>query len=414
MLALFLFCSAFELRAQKEEAQKHLKILTSEEFAGRGYVNGGMQKSAAYIQETLTKYGAQPAGVRESFYQPITPFAVNTFPNRITFAFKSAFHYKTADNSFSNVTEYLLHPASGSIELNEVAVVKVTKWNDSTQDNIRSGAVYFFEKDDLNSAALIDIEQFLLQNTLIKNTLFIVNDSTLPAWYPVNTRSNNALVYTRNLALPSVINANWETILNQQFEAANVIGKISGTSSDSAIMFSAHYDHLGQMGSHIFPGANDNASGVAMLLTLAAYYAQHKPKFDTYLLFTCAEEIGLLGSYFYVNNPVFPLSQIKFLINLDLVGTGEEGITVVNSIKQKHIYDQLINLNNNRLPQIKQRGEACNSDHCFFDKAGVPAIFIYTLGGSKAYHNTADDYASPSLEAFNDLQSLLIETVKQL
>ena len=101
-------------------------------------------------------------------------------------------------------------------------------------------------------------------------------------------------------------------------------------------------------------------------------------------------------------------------MNLDLVGTGEEGITIVNGTKHGKIFDLFTGLNATRLSQIKARGEACNSDHCFFDKAGVPAIFIYTLGGSKAYHDIHDDISSPSLYAFNQLQSLIIDVVNSL
>jgi len=178
-------------------------------------------------------------------------------------------------------------------------------------------------------------------------------------------------------------------------------------------MFSAHYDHLGQMGSAIFRGANDNASGVAMLLTLAEYYGENQPKFDTYFLFTTAEEIGLLGSRYFIENAPFDLGKIRLLVNLDMVGTGDEGITVVNAKKHNRYFELLQKLNKDRITNIKARGEACNSDHCFFDQIGVPAVFIYTLGGKQAYHDVYDNGEGLSLDAFDELHDLIIESLNQ-
>jgi Zn-dependent M28 family amino/carboxypeptidase len=178
-------------------------------------------------------------------------------------------------------------------------------------------------------------------------------------------------------------------------------------------MLSAHYDHLGQMGTAIFRGANDNASGVAMLLALAKHYGKNKPKFDTYFLFTTAEEIGLLGSYYFIENAPFDLRKIKMLVNLDMVGTGDEGITVVNAKKHKSYFELLQKLNDGGITKIKERGEACNSDHCLFDQIGVPAVFIYTLGGKQAYHDIYDNGEDLSLEAFDELQELIIESLSQ-
>jgi Zn-dependent M28 family amino/carboxypeptidase len=167
------------------------------------------------------------------------------------------------------------------------------------------------------------------------------------------------------------------------------------------------------MGSAIFRGANDNASGVAMLLALAKYYGENKPKFDTYFLFTTAEEVGLLGSSYFIQNPPFDLKKIKMLVNLDMVGTGDEGITLVNAKKQNHYFELLENLNKGRINQIKARGEACNSDHCLFDRIGIPAVFIYTLGGKQAYHDIYDNGEGLSMEAFDALYDLLIESLTQ-
>src|SRR5690606_25921598 len=102
--------------------------------------------------------------------------------------------------------------------------------------------------------------------------------------------------------------------------ARNVIGYIKGTAfPDSFIVFSAHYDHLGMMGKQaLFPGANDNASGVAMMLDIMHHYKKNPPAYSVCFMAFAGEEAGLLGSYYYTEKPLFPLGQIAMLINLDL------------------------------------------------------------------------------------------------
>src|SRR5690606_24991792 len=97
------------------------------------------------------------------------------------------------------------------------------------------------------------------------------------------------------------------------YQTQNVIGFLPGKSKrDSFVVFSAHYDHLGRVGEAYFPGANDNASGVSMLLELASYYAvpENKPEYSIVFMAFGAEEAGLIGSKFYVNHPLFPLKSI--------------------------------------------------------------------------------------------------------
>src|SRR5690606_21157411 len=156
------------------------------------------------------------------------------------------------------------------------------------------------------------------------------------------------------------------------YTSQNVIGQLKGTKyPDSVLVFSAHYDHLGKMGNNIyFPGANDNASGVAMLLNLAEHYSKNAPEKTIVFMAFGAEESGIIGSQFYTENPLFQLKQINFLINLDLLGTGEDGIQVVNgSVHQTH-FDKLVEINNqkNLLKEIKIRGKAANSDHYWFSE----------------------------------------------
>jgi Zn-dependent M28 family amino/carboxypeptidase len=153
-----------------------------------------------------------------------------------------------------------------------------------------------------------------------------------------------------------------------------------------------------------FPGANDNASGVALLLELATHYArpENRPACSVVFLLFGAEEAGLVGSTYFVQHPLVPLANIKFLLNLDLLGTGEEGATVVNGRVHEAAFARLTALNeaHHYLPRLTARGRAANSDHFPFSEVGVPAFFMYTRGGSLAYHDVNDQPAALSLVGF--------------
>ncbi len=103
----------------------------------------------------------------------------------------------------------------------------------------------------------------------------------------------------------------------KDYECFNVIAKVAGERHDSCYVFTAHYDHLGNLGKKVFyAGANDNASGTAAIVTLAAYYAKHRPPYDMYFIAFSGEDANLRGSNYYVEHPIVPLSQIKYLFNI--------------------------------------------------------------------------------------------------
>jgi Zn-dependent M28 family amino/carboxypeptidase len=165
-----------------------------------------------------------------------------------------------------------------------------------------------------------------------------------------------------------------------------------------------------------FPGANDNASGISLLLNLAHYYASHPAKYSIGFICFAGEEAGLLGSKYYTENPLVPLKNIRFLINTDLAGTGDEGITVVNATEfpREFAYMNAINDEDKLLIKIYPRGKAANSDHYFFTEKGVPAFFFYTMGGIKAYHDVFDKAETLPLNEHEDLFKLIVQFNQKL
>jgi aminopeptidase YwaD len=116
-----------------------------------------------------------------------------------------------------------------------------------------------------------------------------------------------------------------------------------------------------------------------------------------------------VGSGYFTQHPVFPLKAISFLLNMDIMGTGDEGITVVNGTVFKKEFDTLkeISDSGNLLKEVKIRGKAANSDHYHFSEKGVRAMFIYTMGGIKAYHDVYDKAETLPLTKFEELFQLI-------
>ncbi|MCW0393392.1 M28 family metallopeptidase [Xanthomonas sacchari] len=201
----------------------------------------------------------------------------------------------------------------------------------------------------------------------------------------------------------------------------NVVGVLPGSSrADEAVLYMAHWDHLGkhegEPGDNIYNGAVDNATGVAGILEIAEAFAHQQPKPERSVVFLAVtlEESGLLGSKYYVAHPTFPLNKIAGVINLDAMPVaGRAKDLVVNGFGSSQLEDMLkpIAAAQGRVLHAEdapQSGFYFRSDHFNFAKAGVPALYIdggedLVDGGieagrraaaeyAKRYHTPADEY----------------------
>jgi hypothetical protein len=108
---------------------------------------------------------------------------------------------------------------------------------------------------------------------------------------------------------------------------SNILGVVRGTERpDRYIVLSAHYDHLGLLEGQLLTGANDNASGVAAVLTIAELLVAAKPKNSIILAFFDGEEFGMLGSYAFVRKPPVPIRQISANVNLDMIARSKDDV----------------------------------------------------------------------------------------
>lgn len=405
-------CFSQEKQEVLRYAHQVIDTLCSPSMQGRGYINNGDSIAADFLQEEFARIGIKPLG---DSYKQFFQCDVNTFPETSTITIGS----KTLQEGKDFIPKEYSSSVSGKFKIKWLDKTTVGS-NEAIKELIKNAAS--LNTQIINKALVVDTAGIDkdVANTLIMfamnlspKVLFIVVGTKLTHNVSRTSYKTPSVVVTKNTfsktdKYVSILLKN-KLLLNHTSQ--NVLGFIKGTQyPDSFILFSAHYDHLGQLGKDVyFPGANDNASGCAMLLNLAKYYAAHPPKYSIGFFAFGGEELGLLGSKFYVNHSIFSLTRIKFLINLDLVGTGDEGIKVVNATVHKTEFDTLVKINseNHLLPDIYARGKAMNSDHYYFEEAGVKTFFIYTLGGIKAYHDIYDRPETLPLTKFYELYNLL-------
>jgi hypothetical protein len=376
ILIIFLFFSTIVFAQLDEQAaRKVIQSLTNSRFSGRGYVNQGSNKTADFISDFFKEHQLS-SFMPKTYFQNFS-ISVNTFPKKMNVVVN--------DKLLVPGVHYLVHPESKGMKGEFKFLKKDSLTYTTSQNNPADKNIVIKKVKKLTWGVSTACKDYLGLDVLV--------DSIKEDIQSISIRVDQK--YYSN------------------YELKNVCGYIRGkVKPDSFLVFTAHYDHLGYMGKRtFFPGANDNASGVSMLFSLIDYYKKNPPEFSIVFICFAAEEAGLLGSKYFSENPLFNLSAIKFLINLDLLGTGDDGITVVNATEFKSAFETLkaINEKQQLLPLIKPRGKAANSDHYWFTEKGIPSFFIYTLGGIKAYHDIYDVEKTLPLTKFSAVKKLLID-----
>ncbi len=206
-------------------------------------------------------------------------------------------------------------------------------------------------------------------------------------------------------------------IVTAGYRSQNVCGYIPGE-TDTMIVFTAHYEHLGMNGDTVFYGAHDNASGTAAVMDIVRMTNLQRGHYTYVFLFFGGEESGLVGSRWFAEHPLIPLSKVKLLVNIDLFCGGDDGLMVVNAnSRETSAYVNLLQRINDLqslTPKIGRRDNAANSDHYWFTSE-CPAIFIYTLGGPfGGYHSSTDTCEGCGLGNYHRHMTLLRAFLEQL
>lgn len=408
---------SFSSFAQIDEVRRITKSLCSPEFYGRGYYKKGDSLAADYLVDEFKKLGIE--GYNGTVLQPFEIQSVNTFPGRMivnngSFSLNPGVHFVVGPSSSGFVGELRPFRLTPKMLFDREGLSKIIR-------DIRN------EKTDRNSVVLdlIDLDlDTLKQLSGISQALAAychvieITDEKF-TWSVGTEQLPNALIKIQDsIYSGGPLNVEIDAQLLNNYMSQNVIAYLPGKKKcTKTILFTAHYDHLGHMGSNTyFPGANDNASGTAMLFTMAKYFKENPSDYNVMFIAFSGEEAGLLGSKYFVENPILKLKKIKFLVNLDIMGSGEDGITAVNATVFEKEFELLQRINEEKklLTKVKRRGPSANSDHYWFTENGVPAFFIYTMGPNKHYHDIFDTYEELSFREYDDITDLLITFVRRL
>jgi len=451
---------------------EHVKALASDAFEGRGPGTPGEEKSVDYIKSQFERIGLKP-GNGDSYFQvvPMTEttadesttfeFDVDGKPHAFKFGSDMVMGTRTGKPEIKVADSDLVFVGYG-VDAPE------QKWNDYAGIDVKGKTVVMFVNDPgfhAKDASLFEgkrmtyygrwtykfeeaarkgaVAAIIVHDTegasygwdVVKNSwsgaqydLRAADDPAprLPAQGWISGEAAKTLFADAGLDLDAL-----RTAANKRgFKAVpmkaklsfdlkskiaekssrNVIGLLPGTSRpDEAIVYMAHWDHLGkhdgEPGDNIYNGAVDNATGVAGIIEIAEAFAKQPPAPERSLLFIAVtlEESGLLGSQYYVAHPSIPLDKTVAVINLDAMGVNGKArdltVTGMGSSELEDILKPIAQKQGRTLHSEShpEAGSYFRSDHFNFAKAGVPALYIdagddLVEGGMAAGEAAAKDY----------------------
>jgi hypothetical protein len=192
----------------------------------------------------------------------------------------------------------------------------------------------------------------------------------------------------------------------------NVVGRLRGTRHpERVILFSAHYDHIGSRNGQICPGADDNASGSAAVLQLAAWLKAHPPAHTVLFCLFDGEESGLFGSQAFVAAPPIPLESITVVLNLDMIAQGTQGRIFVGGTSftaslRPTLTAAYAGSKVAVIPDFEAYDSA--SDQYPFMRQGIPFLFWCVGDDDPWYHTASDTFANiPGVFYWASLEAIL-------
>lgn len=293
----------------------------------------------------------------------------------------------------SQFKEYseLKYKVSNAKSKGAAAVIFVKDQGDSADVFLPLNMVRFFKSNNIPviQASRTSISKFFPRD----KQLYVVEQKIIK-----NLEPNSFLIPNSSIS----INVDLEII---ETNVPNVLAMVKGTDkvlSDEYIVVGAHFDHLGWGGVNslyrgkspqIHNGADDNASGTSVLLELADRISKNPLKRSVIFFAINCEEMGLLGSNYYVRNPLVPLEKTVFMLNLDMVGRMQDNKMNIIGTGSSPYFSQLVDsiaaIDN--LILSKSTDPYGASDHTSFYSNNVPVLFFFT-GLHSDYHLPSDDF----------------------
>ena len=413
LMILLLVIASMQMYAQDMTHYKRVvKELCSAKYQGRGYARDGANKAGYYLQKEFGKAGAD-----EVTLQPFK-LDINTFPGRMELSVDGRKQTPGVDFTMREFSPgvhgtfplYYIDTANYNpdkifsdlaLPENKNCFVVCDFWF-----SYKHGADFkrLQKKDGAPNAGLLFTWEEPLkfykaygEKVVDKPIIWV------PYRFPKDAKSITVHIDNRFL---------------KDYECFNVIAKVEGRRHDSCYVFTAHYDHLGNLGKRVFyAGANDNASGTAAIVTLAAYYAKHRPEYDMYFIAFSGEDANLRGSEWYAEHPIVPLEQIKYLFNIDMIGDNNpvQYCEVSDEGMRGFALFEQINAEKNYFKALNRGKLAGNSDHYPFALRHVPCIFFENEEGDafKYYHTVYDTYENALFDTYEPIFRIILDFVER-
>jgi hypothetical protein len=210
------------------------------------------------------------------------------------------------------------------------------------------------------------------------------------------------------------------------YNGVNIIGMIPGTRvSDKYIVVTAHYDHVGTNDGQVFNGADDNASGVATMLALAAELKRQAPEHSVIFVALDGEERGLLGAKHFVEAPPVPLTSIAMNLNFDMTARAEtDGKLWVTGTYQNPTFRPILEgipadgavalaFGKDTPEDTGEDNWVESSDHAAFYRAQIPFLYL-GVNYHPDYHRPSDDFERITAAVFTSATALSIASFRAL
>ncbi|MGB2693199.1 MAG: M28 family peptidase [Thermodesulfobacteriota bacterium] len=459
-----------------EKIISHIRYLASDELKGRMSGTLGAEKAAEYISSQFENTGLKALGDNDSYYQKfsftkgIELGAQNSFEvvsGKSKTEFKSGKDFNTLSFSSSGEVDGELVFAGYGISAPDLEyddyqgldvkdkVVLVLRYTPEGYDAespfydfaaLRYKALNAREK---GAKAIIFITPYSQEEELDLTSIGIdysYSDSGIQSLIMRRDKAEELFLNTgktlknleENLAKKensSFIFANTSVkiktqVIEEQGQSANVIGLIEGSDpalKNEFIIVGAHYDHIGlgkrnsrsnsDSEDNIHNGADDNASGVAGLIELAEFFSCRKESLKRSLVFIAfsAEELGLIGASYFVDNPKVPLDKTTAMLNMDMIGRLKEDKLTIFGIGSSPQWESLISNSNsehNFEISLNNSGFAPSDQSVFFGK-GIPVLHFFT-GLHDDYHTPGDDWEKINSKGQQKVLSFMSDIILDL
>ena len=484
--------SKYAASITSEELKTHLTTLASDDYEGRETGQPGQRKAAAYIAQQFESFGL-PAVVDDSYFQDISFTAASWQRIKLEVGEERLRHlwdyysYPSTNNKFEkeitelvflgygisadNYDDYEGVDVKGKAILiyngepfNKRGISQITgtdqrsEWSTDWRKKIRlakeKGAEMVFIIDGNFKKNAAEARKTILNSRLqlgrgeqpeknYVNNIFLTTKSAkliIGEFYKNLVKARNKMQKkgkSKPFSIPVNLSVSQKKYAHQ-INGENVLGYIEGTDETvkhELVVVTAHYDHLGKKGDAIYNGADDNASGTSSALEIAEAFATAKkngegPRRSVLVMLVSGEEKGLLGSEYYVKNPIFPLEHTVANINIDMVGRTDnkhseqpDYIYVIGSDRlssELHEINEQVNttylgleLDYTYNAEDDPNRYYYRSDHYNFAERGIPAIFYFN-GTHKDYHRTTDTAEKINFDKMERIAQLAFYTAWEL